>query len=699
MQYTGIDLPIHIALVNLKLVTVFRVSLDTHIIPILERKVYFMKKIIAFMLLTVMVLSACTPSAPAPTTPTTPATPPAQTAPTTPGTPPPPPAEADPGRYHAVQELHWLYSGEMATLNYLVNSQEVTFSMAARFVDGLVEFDRHGVLIPNVAHSWEVSPDGLVWTFFLRDDVTWVDFQGNFVAQTTAHDFVTSAEWILNQDNASVHSDRLFDFIVGARAYFDSTNPEYTGDPVDFSTVGVRAIDDFTLEYTLINPVPFFTTMVAWVAFYPVYGPFLEEVGDRFGTSNDTILYNGAMLLEEWQHQNRRVMVRNESYYLAHEIYIERITNTFNAEAAIIAPEMFRRGEVTSADINTVILEEWLADPALAPLVRPNVASWFSFFYIYNFMPENIMPDRYEPENWNLAVNNRNFRKALFHAFDRMAAVYTSDPFFPENHLVQTITPPGFIFAPDGTCFTQVGELGRLARELPGFDENLARQYAEAARPELEAAGVTFPIRMLMPYNANSPVWGQRCQVVKQNLERILGSDFIDIMIYDAAPTGFLADNRHTGRFAILEANWGGTIADPIAYTGPFNAHGTYNRPHLATDPAYFNADGVFIYQAMLDEAIAELDDIQRRFELFAAAEAFLIENAFVMPYVRSVPAWSASYIDPFMNNRAPANPMSTWKLNNVRRLAEPMDQHDFNAARAVWLEESAAAMLAAAGN
>jgi len=654
-----------------------------------------MKKIIAFMLLGALVFTACTPDTPAPATPA-PTPPPATTAPA-PTTPPPAaPIEIDPGRYHAVQELYELYGAEMATLNYLANSQEVTFSMAARFVDGLVEFDRHGVLIPNVAHSWESSPDGLVWTFFLRDDVTWVDYRGNFVAYTTAHDFVTSAQWILDQANASVHSDRYFEFIEGAREFFDSTAYDFDGEPVDFDIVGVRAIDDFTLEYTLMQPVPFFTTMVAWVAFYPVYGPFLEEMGDRFGTSNDTILYNGAMRLEEWSHQNRRVMVRNESYYLAHEIYLERITQIYNAEAAILAPEMFRRGEVTSALINTVILEEWLADPSLAPLVRPQIASWFSFFYIFNFDPH--MPDQYEPDNWRIAVNNRNFRKALFHAFDRMAAVYTADPFFPENHLVNTITPPGFVFAPDGTCFTQVGELGRLYRELPGFDEALARQYAEAARPELEAAGVTFPIRMLKPYNANSVVWGQRSQVVAQNLERILGPDFIQIMIYDAAPTGFLANNRHTGRFAILEANWGGTIADPIAYTGPFNALGTYNRPHLATYEGYF-VNNVFIYQTMLDEASAELTDIQRRFELFAAAEAFLIEEAMVMPYVRSVPTWIASYLDPFMSNRAPANPMSTWKLNNVRRLAQPMDRYDFDNARTVWLEESEAAIRAAAGN
>ena len=652
-----------------------------------------MKKIIAIMLLSAFVLSACTPAAPA-------APAPAPQAPTTaaptPSAPPPAPIEIAPDRYHAVQELYELYSGEMASLNYLQNSQEVTFSMASRFVDGLVEFDRHGVLIPNVAHSWEVSPDGLVWTFFLRDDVNWVDYRGNLVGQTTAHDFVTSAQWILDQENASVHSDRYFEFLEGAREFFDSTDPEYAGEPVDFATVGVRAIDDFTLEYTLLRPVPFFTTMVAWVAFYPVYGPFLEEMGDRFGTSNDTILYNGAMRLEEWSHQNRQVMVRNESYYLAHEVYIERFTRIFNAEATILAPEMFRRGEVTSALISTIILEEWLDDPSLAPLVRPQIASWFSFFYIYNFNPDNIKPDRYEPDNWALAVNNRNFRKALFHAFDRLAAVYTADPFFPENHLINTITPPGFVFAPDGTCFTQVGELGRLYRELPGFDENLARQYMQAAIPELEAAGVTFPIRMLKPYNANSPVWGQRSQVVAQNLERILGSEYIDVMIYDAAPTGFLADNRHTGRFAILEANWGGTIADPIAYTGPFNFLGTYNRPHLSTYEGYFE-DGIFIYQMMLDEAAAELDDIQRRFELFAAAEAFLIEEAFVMPYVRSVPSWIASYLDPFESNRAPANPMSIWKMNNVRRLAQPMDRYEFDAARTQWLADSEAAMRDAA--
>ncbi|MCL2565647.1 MAG: peptide ABC transporter substrate-binding protein [Defluviitaleaceae bacterium] len=650
-----------------------------------------MKKLLALMLVAVFIFAACTPSAPAvPDATTTPGT---TTAPGATGTTTPADTGALSSRMHAVQELHYLYSSEIATMNYLLQSAEVTFAAAAQFVDGLIEFNRYGVVIPNIAHSWGVSDDGLVWTFHLRDDVTWVDWQGNFVAYTTAHDFVSTAQWVLNQDNASVFSDRYFNFFVGAQEYFDSTGPDWTGPPVDFSTVGVRAIDDWTLEYTLLQPTPFFETMVAWVAFYPVYGPFLEEMGDRFGTSNDTILYNGAMRMEEWSHQNRRVYVRNESYYLAHEIHIERITWTFNAEHALIAPEMFRRGELTHADINTIILEEWLADPNLAHLVRPNVASWFSFFYIFNFDPQ--FPDQYEPENWRLAVNNRNFRKAMFHAFDRMAAVYTSDPFFPENHLIETITPPGFVTAPNGVDFTQTGELGRLSRELPGFDENLAAQYRDAARAELEAAGATFPIRILMPYNSNSPQWGQRSQVVKQNLERILGSDFIDVRIYDASPTDFLGQNRRNGRFAFLEANWGGTIGDPIAYTGPFDFMGTYNQPHMVD--GYRNAAGEFIYQAILDEAIAELTDIQRRFELFAEAEAFLIEEAFVMPYVRSVPMWVASYIDPFQLNRAPANPMSIWKWNNVYRLDAPMDRDQFDAGREIWLAETEAARAAAA--
>ena len=136
----------------------------------------------------------------------------------------------------------------------------------------------------------------------------------------------------------------------------------------DFTTVGIKAYDDYTLEYTLTQPTPFFLSMLDYVSFMPVYGPFLAEKGADFGlaTGNDTILYCGAYVLSEFAPQERRVLSKNTEYWDAENVFIDKLSFTYNAEASTISPEMYLRGEVDSASISTTIAKEWLNDPEKA---------------------------------------------------------------------------------------------------------------------------------------------------------------------------------------------------------------------------------------------------------------------------------------------------------------------------------------------
>jgi oligopeptide transport system substrate-binding protein len=232
----------------------------------------------------------------------------------------------------------------------------------------------------------------------------------------------------------------------------------------------------------------------------------------------------------------------------------------------------------------------------------------------------------------------------------------------------------------------------RIYNQLPTYDTALAQQYRDAARTELRAAGVTFPIKALMPYNSSGTEWAERVQVVKQNIERVLGSDFIELVIYNAPPTNFLGDNRRNGRFAFLECNWGPDYSDPETFSDPFNTSGTYNRPHMATN--YTEANGRHAYINLLNEAKAEKTDLAKRFELFAKAEAYLIDEAFIIPYARIVPGWVASYLNPFDSNFSSGS-MSYSKLNNVRKLDKPIGAEEFNRLQEQWEREREAALRA----
>jgi oligopeptide transport system substrate-binding protein len=582
------------------------------------------------------------------------------------------------------QELSYVYSGEIGTLNYYTDGSASTYGNVALLVDGLVEFNKYGILIPNIAQTWSSSPDGLVWTFNLRRDVKWVDYTGKVVANVTANDFVTAAKYCLNQANAAYYESFYTDYFVGAQAYYDSTAPGKT--PLNFNTVGVKAVNDYTLQYTLAEPCPFFLTMMNWVAFYPAYEPFLNQVGNQFGTSNDKFLYCGAYRLETWQKQNQQVFVKNTTYYLANEIHITRITNRYNAEAATIGPELFRRGEVSGTDIPTSILDEWLANPELSKFIRPSTAEWYSYFYAFNFDPQ--FPAEYEPDNWKIAVNNLNFRKAIFYALDRLAAISTDDPHNPQQSLIRTITPPTFALA-NGRDYTQTGDLARITAAQP-YNVAEAQRYRDLARTELRTAGARFPIKVLMPYNSGGTQWTQRVQVVKQNLERVLGADFIQIMIYDAPPTNFLANNRRNGRFALLECNWGPDYSDPETFTDPFVESGTYNKPWMATGGVGAQ------YLTLVNAAKAEKIDMTKRFDLFARAEAYLIDQALVIPYRRSVPSWVASYLNPFEGNYSSSSSLSSSKMNNMRKLAVPIGADDFRRLQDQWNRERETALRAA---
>jgi oligopeptide transport system substrate-binding protein len=222
-----------------------------------------------------------------------------------------------------VQEYSTVYSGEVTTLNYLITASENEFAAAANLVDTLVDYDKYGVINPDLATDWKVSDDGLVWTFNIRKGVKWVDNTGKEYAEVTAQDFVDSMKYVLNSDNNSATANIAYGALKNAEAYY---NKEIT----DFSQVGVKAVDQYTLEYTLNKPTPYFLSMLTYVCFFPVNGQFLAEKGQSFGTDNTNLLYNGAYILDTFIPQNTRVFIANDTYWNKENVHITKLTYTYN---------------------------------------------------------------------------------------------------------------------------------------------------------------------------------------------------------------------------------------------------------------------------------------------------------------------------------------------------------------------------------
>lgn len=579
-------------------------------------------------------------------------------------------------------EYSTVYTAEIDTLNYLKSTNSDGIALFYSILDGLVEFDRFGEMIPCIATDWTVSDDELTYTLNMRQDVKWYDWEGNEVGIVKAQDFVDGIRWILNPDNASSNSKTVYDVLKNAKAY-------YNGEITDFSEVGVRAVDEFTVEYTVEQPTPYFLKQLSFPCFFPVNGEFLEEQGEMFGIDKDTILYCGAYLMKSFEPQSQRLLEMNPDYWNAEIISIGTLNYKYNSEANSIGAELFLRGEINDFILPGSILDEWMNDPEKKEQMRPHNLTNMSYFMGFNFEPN--YDAEYRPEDWAAAVNNVNFRKSLFHALDRTAAILTVEPYDPESKLLNTFTRRNLVQA-DGVDYTMMGGLAAYT-EGDSFDKEKALEYKEKAMAELDGK-VQFPILVVLPFSTAKVDTANRMQVIEQQMEGLLGTDYIDIVLQSYPSTGFTKQVRNPGAFSMMELGWGADYADPLGMMNPVHSASSaknYTRVYLCED--LMDTDGTSKFEKMLDVAAAETKDMAKRYELFAEAETLLLDEAVLIPFYTSGGGYRASYLDPFSGYTSQMGRNGAIKLKGAVMLDKPMGMSEYPAALEQYEKDRAEAL------
>ena len=622
-----------------------------------------------------------------------------------------------------------LYARQPATLNYLICSADPDLYHGTHCVDTLVEYDSRGKIREGLATSWEWDADTLTWTFHLRDE-NWVDYTGAVLGPVTAQDFVDALAYLLNPDYASGTASLVTPYVAGAEDYYnycvwrnnanngtvDEDGTTYTIDAagtvtltaadgstttcpaVDFSSVGVAAVDEHTLTYTLNYDFPGFLSLLNYAPFEPAYGPMLAELGDQFCTSAETACNCGAFYLAEYTPLESWVMKKNPENYDKDNVYIDTIRYIYNQEALISGPEMVRRGEIDQATISSDILDSWLADDTTKDMVsmeRPETGK--SYFYFFNFLPyAHQFPNwnttgvdaQYQPDNWAKAVNSTNFRKAFLYAINPAVTLAVTAPEGYENYKLHTITPPSFCADSKGVDYT---ECGALAKVTDHFNEATAKQYRDAAVQELTAAGATFPIKVQYPYNPAVVDWDKQCQVFKQQVEGVLndGFDFVDIVITQGPSDNFLNAVRRAGAYEFMSYYWGADYSDPETEVYPFyqeaGDRGTcYAFLRTGVEDGIITgetADYVMTYMDMVEKAKAITADLDARYAAFAEAEAYLIENALVIPLSLPVPPYIATRLNLWEGQYAPTG-FSSNRLKGIHILDHYVSMDEYNANR-----------------
>ena len=622
-----------------------------------------------------------------------------------------------------------LYARQPATLNYLICSADPDLYHGTHCVDTLVEYDSRGKIREGLATSWEWDADTLTWTFHLRDE-NWVDYTGAVLGPVTAQDFVDALAYLLNPDYASGTASLVTPYVAGAEDYYNycvwrnnaqngtvaEDGTTYTIDAagtvtvtaadgstttcpaVDFSSVGVAAVDEHTLTYTLNYDFPGFLSLLNYAPFEPAYGPMLAELGDQFCTSAETACNCGAFYLAEYTPLESWVMKKNPENYDKDNVYIDTIRYIYNQEALISGPEMVRRGEIDQTTISSDILDSWLADDTTKDMVsmeRPETGK--SYFYFFNFLPyAHQFPNwnttgvdaQYQPDNWAKAVNSTNFRKAFLYAINPAVTLAVTAPEGYENYKLHTITPPSFCADSKGVDYT---ECGALAKVTDHFNEATAKQYRDAAVQELTAAGATFPIKVQYPYNPAVVDWDKQCQVFKQQVEGVLndGFDFVDIIITQGPSDNFLNAVRRAGAYEFMSYYWGADYSDPETEVYPFyqeaGDRGTcYAFLRTGVEDGIITgetADYVMTYMDMVEKAKAITADLDARYAAFADAEAYLIENALVIPLSLPVPPYIATRLNLWEGQYAPTG-FSSNRLKGIHILDHYVSMDEYNANR-----------------
>lgn len=384
--------------------------------------------------------------------------------------------------------------------------------------DGLLIYDVENVQQPGLATSYDVSDDGLTYTFHLRQGVPWVDSQGREVAKVQADDFVAGMQHVMD---AKGGLDWLVDgLIVNATEYIN-------GEITDFSQVGVKAVDEFTLEYTLTKPVPYFTTMLSFLTFAPMCRTYYESKGGKFGAEfdnaaadydygkgPDSIAYCGPFLITSFTAKNSIVFQQNPTYWDIENCTIKTATWTFNDNTDVTRNyNDFLNGKIDSCGLGTSTVELAQKDGYFDEYVRISGSNSMSYYCNFNldrrayanFNDNTVMASSQEhgsvdeiiagaetssivdsAARTHAAVNNRHFRLAINFAIDRV------------SYMAQTV---GDLLAPVRLRNTFVpGDFVRLEKDV-AVDINGAPTtfpagtwYGEIVQAQLTADG--FPAKV-----------------------------------------------------------------------------------------------------------------------------------------------------------------------------------------------------------
>ena len=471
---------------------------------------------------------------------------------------------------------------DIVGMDSTVVDDAMSFNAITAITDGLTTVDVKGNTIPGIAKSWDVSNNGLTYTFHLRD-AKWANGD-----KVTAQDFVYSWHRIIK--NAGNYAYMLGSEGASIKNADSLINLGTTATDEQLNTLGIKATDDKTVVVDLEKNVPYFVGLMSFPCYFPQNQKFVEKCGKNYATKPEYILGNGAYKMTKWIKGNKATFTKNDKYYDAKSVKTKNL-EMYLVQDPKTAAQNFDNGKVDYATINSTLVDKYKGKDTFKAIREGYLA-----YLICNFKADTTA--------------NKNLRHALSYAINRKDLC---------NNILKDGSQPATGFVPAQLCKSPSGkDFREESGKYVDYDVKKAQEYLDAAKKELGTDTITVDLL----YGTDESPMDTFAEYLQGSFTKLKG---LKVNMVATVKKDRIYNREASGNFQIACTRWAPDYADPTTFLNVFASSNSNNYGK------WENAQ----YNSLLKQAQNETD-VNKRWNELLEAEKVMMDDMPNIPVVQT---------------------------------------------------------------
>ena len=471
---------------------------------------------------------------------------------------------------------------DIVGMDSTVVDDAMSFNAITAITDGLTTVDVKGNTIPGIAKSWDVSNNGLTYTFHLRD-AKWANGD-----KVTAQDFVYSWHRIIK--NAGNYAYMLGSEGASIKNADSLINLGTTATDEQLNTLGIKATDDKTVVVDLEKNVPYFVGLMSFPCYFPQNQKFVEKCGKNYATKPEYILGNGAYKMTKWIKGNKATFTKNDKYYDAKSVKTKNL-EMYLVQDPKTAAQNFDNGKVDYATINSTLVDKYKGKDTFKAIREGYLA-----YLICNFKADTTA--------------NKNLRHALSYAINRKDLC---------DNILKDGSQPATGFVPAQLCKSPSGkDFREESGKYVDYDVKKAQEYLDAAKKELGTDTITVDLL----YGTDESPMDTFAEYLQGSFTKLKG---LKVNMVATVKKDRIYNREASGNFRIACTRWAPDYADPTTFLNVLASSNSNNYGK------WENAQ----YNSLLKQAQNETD-VNKRWNELLEAEKVMMDDMPNIPVVQT---------------------------------------------------------------